>query len=191
MILTKARTIEDARGARMIVTSPLNLVRHSVERSMEGDAWHGPSLARLLADITPGEAQSHPIAGAHSILELVLHISSWVSEVASRLRGNPPGDPASGDWPEVGLDPAEAWQRANAELWDARGRLRSALAEFPEMRLGDLVGPTREAQLGTGMSFGATLIGLAEHNAYHGGQIAILKRAVRTERERAEPLLAG
>jgi hypothetical protein len=37
----------------------------------------------------------------------------------------------------------------------------------------------RDPSAGTGLSFEATLVGVAEHNAYHGGQIALLKRAAR------------
>jgi len=56
-------------------------------RSVAGDPWHGPSLGTLLDDLTETEAASHPIPGAHSIAELVLHVAAWMDEVARRLAG--------------------------------------------------------------------------------------------------------
>ncbi len=37
------------------------------------DPWHGPAIADLLADVTAGEAVAHPVPGAHSVWEIVLH----------------------------------------------------------------------------------------------------------------------
>jgi hypothetical protein len=70
-----------------------------LDRSVAGDPWHGPLLAAVLADVTADEAARRPIAGAHSILEIVLHVAAWTEEVGARLAGAPPGDPAEGDWP--------------------------------------------------------------------------------------------
>ena len=66
-----------------------------------------------------------------------------------------------------------------ASLDEARGELLAALAELPADRLDDRV---RELQLdgspGGEVTMRLMLIGLAEHNAYHGGQIALLRRAL-------------
>jgi hypothetical protein len=42
-----------------------------------------------------------------------------------------------------------------------------------------MVGPARDAPLGSGVTFGVMLVGLMEHNAYHGGQLSLLKRLLR------------
>jgi hypothetical protein len=47
-----------------------------LKRALEGEAWHGPSVLESLAGISAAQAAIHPIAGAHSIWELVLHILS-------------------------------------------------------------------------------------------------------------------
>jgi hypothetical protein len=56
------------------------------------------------------------------------------------------------------------------------------LRRLPAARLSDRIGDLREASLGTGISCAVMLAGLAQHNAYHGGQIAILKRALAAQR---------
>ena len=49
-------------------------LNEQLRRALQGDAWHGPSVLELLAGLSASQAASHPIAGAHSIWELVLHI---------------------------------------------------------------------------------------------------------------------
>jgi hypothetical protein len=66
-------------------------------RSVSGDPWHGPSLDALLGDVTPEQAAAHPVPGAHSIVEIVRHVTAWTEEVELRLRGEAPGQPAAGD----------------------------------------------------------------------------------------------
>ena len=145
-----------------------------LERSVAGDPWHGPSLAALLADVTADEAARRPIPGAHSIVEIVLHVAAWAEEVGARLAGGGPGDPAAGDWPS----PCP-WDEAHARLAAVHAGLLRRVAAFPEERLGERFGGAREPALGTGVTFAEMMIGVAEHNAYHGGQIALLKRALR------------
>ena len=52
-------------------------LRDLLDRVVAGDAWHGPSLLALLATVPPELAARRPIAGAHSIWELVLHAGAW------------------------------------------------------------------------------------------------------------------
>jgi uncharacterized damage-inducible protein DinB len=151
-----------------------------LDHAHAGDPWHGPSRAAVLADVTAVEAARRPPGGAHSIWELVLHMAGWTSEVARRLRGGAPQLPPEGDWPAVPATPTEAeWSAAKHRLDAAHQDLASALATFPAERLSELVKANRDAPLGAGKSYGATLRGVLQHDAYHTGQIAILKRVLR------------
>jgi uncharacterized damage-inducible protein DinB len=132
----------------------------------------------LLTDISADQARSRPIRGAHSIIELVSHVTAWTLEVASRLRGNAPSVPAIGDWPPVGDEDVSSWDAVKRDLRAAHQQLLAVLAVFPADKLPVLVGAGRDAPLGTGVTFAAMLLGLAQHTAYHSGQIALLKRAL-------------
>ncbi len=154
----------------------LATLAETIARSVAGDPWHGPSLTALLAGVTEAGAAARPVPDAHSILEIVLHAAAWMDEVAARLQGKAPGGPEAGDWP-----PACPWPAARARLDAAHARLQRALAEFPEARLGEVFGGERVAALGTGVTFEAMLVGVVEHNAYHGGQVALLRRALRAK----------
>ena len=70
-------------------------------RSFAGGAWHGPSVLDTLKDVTADMAHSHPVAGAHSIWELVLHLGGTYRLVLRRLRGEDAQLTPSEDWPSV------------------------------------------------------------------------------------------
>lgn len=150
-----------------------------LRRAIDGQPWHGPSVATLLADVRAEDAAAHPVAGAHSIWELVLHMTAWTEEVARRLDGHPANEPQMGDWPALpAVRDALAWRQAQDLLLAAHARVLHALAGCPETRLAERVGGEVDLALGAGMSHRAMVRGLAQHHAYHGGQVAILKRAL-------------
>lgn len=159
----------------------IELIRDEIRRSFEGPAWHGPALLEALADVTSAEALRHPVQGAHSAAELLLHCLAWTEEVTRRLAGADAALPALGDWPPVEELDAGSWDRLREELAGAADALDRALAAFPAERLREKVrGPVHDPPLGSGIRFDVMLHGLAQHNAYHGGQVAILKRSLRS-----------
>lgn len=156
----------------------LGSLRDELRRSLHGPAWHGPALLEALCDVSPREAQAFPLAGAHSIAELAFHALAWVEEVTRRLDGTAPSLPVRGDWPsgDTSLPVVESVRL----LRQAGDTLDQTLASFPPSQLTALVGgPERDAPTGSGVSYAGMLHGLAQHNAYHGGQIAMLKKALR------------
>ena len=161
-----------------------SLFRELLAKATAGDAWHGPSALSLVEGLTPAEAAARPLADAHSIWEIVLHMTSWVREVERRLGGAEPAPPAEGDWPEVGEPTAEAWERAKRELADVGERLGARVAAFDSAAWGGEVGASREPALGTGVSYAEMAAGVLEHTVYHAGQIALLRKAAKTGEER-------
>ncbi len=146
-------------------------------RSCWSDPWHGSSLGALLRDVDAAAAAAHPIEGGHSISEVVLHLTGWTDEVARRLEGHAPAMPQAGDWSPPADASAAGWQRVLDALAEAQGRLERSIVAFPAERLAERVGHERDAPLGTGVSFEGLIQGALQHNAYHGGQIALLRRA--------------
>ncbi len=143
----------------------------TVKRSFDGDAWHGPSVREVL-DGVDEETARRKLPGVHSIWELALHIAGWAGEVALRLEGKKPSEPPDGDWPK----PAGAWKDAVQRVFAARDLLLGKIAALAEEDLDRRVGPHPDAPLGTGVTYAAMLLGVAQHNTYHAGQIMLLRR---------------
>jgi uncharacterized damage-inducible protein DinB len=137
--------------------------------------WHSFSTQKILDGISAAQAAARPGGGAHSIWEIVLHMTAWTHEVASRLSGHEPADPAEGDWPPTGETTDARWRAALAALDASQRDVSEAAAAVPDARWSEPIGVPDPA-LGTGKTHLETLEGLALHHAYHGGQIALLKR---------------
>jgi len=135
--------------------------------------WHGPALVDLIGDVSADDAAARPVSGAHTIWELVHHVTAW-AEIA-RLRLSSPTKPADPteeqDWPPVRDRSPEAWRAAVERLKDAHRELADEVGRCDDARLTDRL-PGRDH------SASVMLHGIMEHGAYHGGQIAILKRAL-------------
>ena len=158
------------------MTSEVLRLIDQFKRAHDGDPWHGSPVKDILEGVTPEQAARRPDNGAHSIWALVLHMTGWRNEVARRATGKTAGEPPEGDYPDVG-DPTPArWQAALEALDASHAHLVSVVQGMSE---DDLMKPTddrRHPPLVTGVSYYELLHGIVQHDAYHAGQIAILKK---------------
>ena len=145
-----------------------------LEREHSGDPWHGSPLSTILAGVDARVAAATPLGSAHSIWELVLHLTAWKNEVRHRLAGGPAGEPREGDWPPVGDPTPERWQEAIRKLHLAHQLLVSAVKELPEQQLSVPINDPRSE--GVAATHYELLMGALQHDTYHAGQIALLKR---------------
>jgi uncharacterized damage-inducible protein DinB len=144
-----------------------------LKRAYEGNAWHGPSVREALAGVTAAQAHARPLANAHSIWELAQHIAVWEDVGRRRLAGDaaPIALSSPEDWPPADNASEAAWEQAKALLDRGHEALREAIARVGEERLDD---PILE-----GLStVYVTLHGVIQHDLYHAGQIAMLKKAL-------------
>jgi uncharacterized damage-inducible protein DinB len=148
-----------------------------LQREHSGEPWHGSPLRQILKGMSAAHAAAQPIAGGHSIWELVLHITAWKNEVRRRLSGAAASDPEEGDWPAVG-DPSDArWRQALAALERAHTELVAAIRQVPDAQLSKATNDPR-APGGAGVSYYILLHGIVQHDVYHSGQIAIVKKGL-------------
>ena len=154
------------------MTTEPNRLEQQLRRVLEGDAWHGPSVLEALAGVSAAQAAAHPIAGAHSIWELVLHLSSDHDLILRRLAGDARQLTPDEAWPPCPAPTEEHWQRTLQELRRGNVRLRQAVVEFPDERLDQPL--TADAPYTAYTQF----IGVTQHHCYHAGQIVLLKRAL-------------
>ena len=153
--------------------SDLEALRQDLHEIYNGDPWHGSSITDVLKGIDAEVAAGPSIPHAHTIWEIVLHMTAWTREVASRVRGAAAKSPPE-DWPAPGLGGGEpAWKAAKDDLAAAQKEIEAAAAA---LNADDLV-RWIENHEGTSCTVGSVIRGLLQHHTYHEGQIAILKRA--------------
>lgn len=154
------------------MTVELRRLEQQLRTAFAGAAWHGPAVLEVLADVTPEQAAARPIPGAHTIWELVLHLGGTYRLVLRRLRGDPRPLSPEEDWPAVGVVSADGWREALDTLRELNAEVRRALAAFPAERLDEPLVPESP------YTAHAQFVGLTQHDLYHAGQIALLKRAL-------------
>ena|SRR2546423_510327 len=153
--------------------SEIDRILDQLKRAYEGGAWHGPSVKEALAGVTAEQAQARPLRNAHSIWDIVHHIAVWEDGGRRRLAGDRAAIETDSpeDWPPANDTSDAAWERAKASLDRNHGAFVEAITRIPEARLDE---PVLE-----GMStVYVTLHGIIQHDLYHAGQIAMLKKAV-------------
>ena len=145
---------------------PIERLLDQLNRAYGGEAWHGPALRQLLEDVTEEQARAQPIAGVHSIAEIVAHIQATMDMVSVRLAGTPRELTAEEDWPDV---TRTSWPAALDELDNAASRVSDAVARLTPEDLDRVV-------VGKDFTTYVMVHGVIQHNLYHAGQIAILKK---------------
>jgi uncharacterized damage-inducible protein DinB len=144
-----------------------------IRRAFAGDAWHGDSVLELLKGVDAETAASHPIKGAHSIWELVLHIAAWDGAVRKRAGGVAVELRDEQNFPPVPDKSDAAWSRAIEHVKHTHDELVKAVAAFPDSRLDEQVPGKTESY----HNFFYMFSGIVQHELYHAGQIALLKKA--------------
>jgi uncharacterized damage-inducible protein DinB len=152
-----------------VITEP-ELIADQLRRAYYGEAWHGPALLELLEDVDAATASAHPIEDVHSIWELVLHIAAWDGAALVRLSGKKWQPKGAENFPPVTKPSPAAWRGAVANAKRMHDKLVKTVTRLSESRLRDRVPGKR-------YNFSHMLHGIVQHELYHAGQIAILKKA--------------
>jgi len=156
-------------------STELDRIRDQFRRAFEGEAWHGPSVLALLDGVTAQQAAAHPIPGAHSIWELTLHIAAWERACLRRLNGDPAQLTDAEDWEPINDTSDAAWEAMKQQLIDNHHELLDAIARVDESRLDETIYQDPNIPYS---SIYVTLHGVVQHDLYHAGQIAMLKKAL-------------
>ncbi|HYG64753.1 MAG TPA: DinB family protein, partial [Thermoanaerobaculia bacterium] len=107
-------------------------ISRQIQQGFEGEAWHGPAVLEILADVDAALAAARPIPGAHSIWELALHLAATQEIILRRIQGERAGLTEEEFWPATPEPTEEAWQATVARLRRQETELRQAVTEFPD-----------------------------------------------------------
>jgi uncharacterized damage-inducible protein DinB len=147
-------------------------IADQLRRAFSGDAWHGDSLLQILDGVTAAQASARLVPHAHSIWELLLHIAAWDSAVRRRIGGEAVELSCDQNFPPVRDTSETAWRKSVEHARLAHEELVKAVSAFPDARLDERVPGKKEAH----HTFYYMLHGVVQHELYHAGQIALLKK---------------
>jgi len=145
-------------------------IADQLRRAFEGSAWHGPAMLELLEGVDAPAAAAKPMKHVHSIWELLLHVEVWDRAAMVRLGGEKCQPKGVDNFPLVRRSTESAWRAAIASANRTHDQLVKMVEGLPDSRLRDRVPGKR-------YDFYHLLHGITQHELYHAGQMAILKKA--------------
>ncbi|MGH7730129.1 MAG: DinB family protein [Candidatus Eiseniibacteriota bacterium] len=149
--------------------SEIERIQQQLKAAFGGPAWSGPSVLEALEGVSASRATRRPIRGAHTIWEITLHIGVWEDVVRRRALGEKYNPTDAEDWPAVKVKTPAAWAAAIRKLKAGHQALLDVVAGFDDSRLDQPLVPG-------GTPAYVQFHGAAQHDLYHAGQIAVLKK---------------
>lgn len=144
-----------------------------MRRGWDADAWHGTPLWTMLRDVTASEANMRPIPGSHTIAELVQHLVYWKQATVQRVNGELVSPSHDEQWPPHRDTSESAWRQVLKLLQSRHQALMQTIEKLSDQQLPQPIA-------GRDYDVYVQLHGSLQHDLYHTGQIALLKRAART-----------
>jgi len=136
---------------------------------LNGNAWHGDPVWQILDGISAQQAAARLLPSAHTIWEIVMHMTFWEGVVTQRLAGKRAGLVDELNFPAMPAVSEENWRKTLDAFRASNQSFRAALAKLDPARLNDLTAAGKRTYYGEAH-------GIIEHHVYHLGQIALLKK---------------
>lgn len=144
----------------------------SFESTLSGQPWFGRAVYEILSEVDEAKANTKPNGTEHSMVELLWHMNTWAEFVLGSLENRSVDqmkEIEASDWREI--DPkTHTWKKGIEQLKATHNKIVEILElKTDDGFLGDIV-PLRK------FNFRFMLSGLVQHNIYHLGQVAYVKK---------------
>ncbi|MGB4845339.1 MAG: DinB family protein [Ferruginibacter sp.] len=146
----------------------INRIVKQFEALQHGDCWIGCNFKEVLHAVDYKKAMMSIDGNANSIWMLVAHITYWRTSVVNRLTGSDNPPPFS-DFHLPDEANAETWHQALQDFEAAYHLLRNAIHHFNEDNLDKPSVKPEQTNY-------ELILGCLQHDAYHLGQIMLLKK---------------
>jgi uncharacterized damage-inducible protein DinB len=146
------------------------LLLQIVQEAYQLPTWNGTNLRASLGRVPAAAAAWRPAEGKRSIADIVVHCAYWKYAIRRQIRGDKRGSFgfAGSNWFRLpDLLTAAEWADYLGLLDEQHRELCGAIAESPR--------PLRYASAGS-RAVVRKIFGLAIHDAYHTGQVHLLKK---------------
>ena len=148
--------------------SEIERIARLLEETFEGKPYYGPSVLGALEGVTADVAIRKPRWSAHSIWDLVVHLTAELDYARTVIEGLAgPWVEGETTWPTITDTSRAAWQKAVQDLTKANRVLVHAVRQLDDAVLD-------EQPIRVRGPFYVMLHGTIQHNVYHAGQISLL-----------------
>ncbi len=158
-------------GKKNFMNTETAYIAEQLKQAFDGDPWFGRSAQALLAEVDEKWAFEKP-GGQHSILELVWHMVTWREFTISRFQSHPEKDLhyfELNDWRKLDHADKSLWQQGLERLSATQKELLVLVEGLDDKMLERNVGERN-------YDFRKLLNGIVQHDIYHLGQIAYIKK---------------
>jgi len=145
-----------------------NRIKDLFNRAYYSKSWHGDSISKIIEGLTWEECRKK-LNSTHTIAELILHMIAWKNMVSSCLSGANVSLSDEEDWPKPDLSNDSDWEKIKLDLERAHVDFIGSVDKFDFDKMNEIV-------QGQNYPFFVMIYGLLEHDIYHAGQIAIIKK---------------
>lgn len=146
-------------------------INRNLQNTLSGQPWFGRAVYELLNEVDETKVFIKPNGTEHSLLELLWHMNTWAGFTLANLENRPAEELKAmeeNDWRII--DPEKhSWNNGMNELRSIHEKIAKILNQKEDSFLNEIV-PNRK------FNFRFMLNGLIQHNIYHAGQIAYLKK---------------
>jgi uncharacterized damage-inducible protein DinB len=149
----------------------LQSIIRSLDNTLDGSPWYGRPVYQILGEVESSVAYEKPSPASHSLIDLLYHMLTWAEFTLKRIEKDQINDLAAFeklDWRQI--DPMlHDWDEGLAALVATHQQIIAILHTKTDDFLEEKV-DYRE------YNFRFLLNGLIQHNIYHLGQVALLKK---------------
>ncbi|MEL6670916.1 MAG: DinB family protein [Bacteroidota bacterium] len=154
------------------MASEIHRIGSLLKHMQSGPSWHGAAVTEALSGVTASLASQRPSGQANTIWEIVLHMTAWRHFARRKLAEGEGVVLEVGsveDWPPMPEATEAHWQQSLESLQAADQALRDEMRLHEDAKLHEEV-PDKP------YSYYVLLHGIVHHDAYHTGQISLLKK---------------
>ncbi len=155
------------------MNSPSQLAKHFKE-VYHGGNWTWSNLKDMLADVSWQEATTK-LNSFNTIAALVYHIDYFVIAVNNVLKGTPLNSKDELSFNHPPISSQEDWEKLLKSVWENGDRFVQLVEALPDQKLEEIFVKEKYG------IYYRNLLGVIEHTHYHLGQIAIIKKLVKSK----------
>lgn len=136
-----------------------------------GSPWYGETVEAKLNDVTDKNAFLQPVDVAHSVAEIISHMTYWRKGLLSHLEGDGSFMPAvesHDNWVSVAVLETKGWRKILDDFTQSQKKITELLASQNDQFL--------EKEYSIGSTFEYLIQGIIDHDVYHLGQIGLVKK---------------